>query len=273
MIIRVVRRNQGKGRNSGARRISQVAKKKKKKESISIFARLQKEKYSIPGHGRLWSPMNKELHGRAGGGEGDGHLSRRSGEVSPGHSLLSLTWALQGARWRSSWEHSGIPEWRPGCVKVRAGGATSTRGGGPGEPPPAGDVGMGRGGMEEKLQNPAGSEAREPDLLQAERTLRMAGVWRCGCRRKSGRGTWDGLGPGTLCCGACIWTNTSSSNWMQGTYKGLKITACTCSWGTLWTPRYKKTKNPTATSGVSGAKTGFCAWSLTQHHWGGPQID
>ena len=62
-------------------------------------------------------------------------------------------------------------------------------GGGPGEPPLAGDVGTGRAGMEEKLQNPAGSEAREPDLLQADQTLRMAGVWRCSCRRKSGRGT------------------------------------------------------------------------------------
>ena len=71
MIIRVIRRNQGKGRNSGARRISQVAKKKKKKKgSISVFAHLQKKKYSILGHGRPRSPRNKELHGRAGGGEG-----------------------------------------------------------------------------------------------------------------------------------------------------------------------------------------------------------
>ena len=96
MIIRVVRRNQGKGRNSGARRISQVPKKKKKKESISVFARLQKEKYSIPGHGRPWSSTNKELHGRAGGGEGDGRLSRRSGEVSPGHSFLQLNLSFAG---------------------------------------------------------------------------------------------------------------------------------------------------------------------------------
>lgn len=71
----------------------------------------------------------------------------------------------------------------------RRGHLYSGRGGGPGEPPAAGDVGTGRAGMEEKLQNPAGSEAREPGLLQAERPLRMAGVWRGSCRRKSRRGT------------------------------------------------------------------------------------
>ena len=34
---------------------------------------------------------------------------------------------------------------------------------------------------------------------------------------------------------------------IQRNYKGLKITACTHSWGKLWT-RYKKTKNPPAAS-------------------------
>ena len=63
-------------------------------------------------------------------------------------------------------------------------------GGGPGEPPPAGDVGTGQAGMEEKLQNPTGMEAREPDLLQEERTLRMAGE-STGEARETG---WD-LGP------------------------------------------------------------------------------
>ena len=71
----------------------------------------------------------------------------------------------------------------------------------------------------------------------------------------------DRLGPGTLCCSACTWTNVSWSNRIQRNYKGLKITACMCSWGKLWR-RYKKTKNPTATSEVSRAKAGCCAWSL-----------
>ena len=64
---------------------------------------------------------------------------------------------------------------------------------------------------------------------------------------------WD-LGPGTLCCSACTWINVSSSNKIQRNYKELKITAC--SWGQLWTTRYKKTKNPTATSEEPGAKAG-----------------
>ena len=33
------------------------------------------------------------------------------------------------------------------------------------------------------------------------------------------------------------------------------------SWGKVWT-RCKKSKNPAATSEVSGAKAGYCAWSL-----------
>ena len=63
---------------------------------------------------------------------------------------------------------------------------------------------------------------------------------------------------GTLCCSACTWTNSR----IQRNYKGLKITACMRNWGKLWTIRYKKTQNPTATSGVSGAKAGYHAWSL-----------
>ena len=46
---------------------------------------------------------------------------------------------------------------------------------------------------------------------------------------------WD-LGPGTLCCNACIWTKYRD-------YKGEKITACMHSWNKLWT-RYKKAKKP-----------------------------
>ena len=62
--------------------------------------------------------------------------------------------------------------------------------GGPGEPPPAGDVGTGQAGMEEKLQNPTGMGAREPDLLPEERTLRMAGE----STGEAGETGWD-LGP------------------------------------------------------------------------------
>ena len=35
-----------------------------------------------------------------------------------------------------------------------------------------------------------------------------------------------------------------------------------CSWGKLWTTRYKKTKNPTATSEEPGAKAGYRACPL-----------
>ena len=48
----------------------------------------------------------------------------------------------------------------------------------------------------------------------------------------------DRLGPGTLCCSACTWTNISLGNKIQRNYKGLKITAYMCSWSEFWT-RYK----------------------------------
>ena len=35
-----------------------------------------------------------------------------------------------------------------------------------------------------------------------------------------------------------------------------------CRWDKLWTTRYKKTKNPTATSEEAGAKAGYCACPL-----------
>ena len=73
---------------------------------------------------------------------------------------------------------------------------------------------------------------------------------------------WDRLGPGTLCCSTCTWTNTSLSNRMQRNYKGLKITACMCCWGKLPTIRFKKSKNPTATSEEQEAKTEYCACFL-----------
>ena len=51
---------------------------------------------------------------------------------------------------------------------------------------------------------------------------------------------WD-LWPETLCCSICTW-QMFPSNKIQRIYKGLKITAWMCSWGNLWTIRYKKTE-------------------------------
>ena len=75
---------------------------------------------------------------------------------------------------------------------------------------------------------------------------------------------WD-LGPWTLYCSVCTWTNASSRNKIQRNYKGLKITACMHSWDKLWTRRYKKTKKSQchfwragSKNRVSGAKAGYC---------------
>ena len=57
------------------------------------------------------------------------------------------------------------------------------------------------------------------------------------------------------------WTNIALSNRRQRTCEGLKRTAYMHSWSKLW-KRYKKTKNPTATSKVPEAKAGFWKWSL-----------
>ena len=48
---------------------------------------------------------------------------------------------------------------------------------------------------------------------------------------------WDRLGPETLCCSACSWTNVSWSNKIQRNYKGLTITACMHSWAKLRTQK------------------------------------
>ena len=53
----------------------------------------------------------------------------------------------------------------------------------------------------------------------------------------------------------------SSSNRIQRNYKGLKITACMCSWGKLWT-RYKKAKTQLPPLEEPGAKAGYCACAL-----------
>ena len=83
-----------------------------------------------------------------------------------------------------------------------------------------------------------------------------------GCRSETG---WD-LGLGTLCCSAGARTHLSWSNKTQRNHKGLKTTVCMCTWGKLWTTRYKKTKNPTATSEEPGAKAGPANAPCTQHH-------
>ena len=49
-------------------------------------------------------------------------------------------------------------------------------------------------------------------------------------------GTWDPLlARGPLCCSACTWTHLSSSNKIQRSCTGLKITACMSSWGKFCT--------------------------------------
>ena len=66
---------------------------------------------------------------------------------------------------------------------------------------------------------------------------------------------WD-LGPSAAVL--VPWTNISWSNkiLMQRNEKGLKTTACTCSWAELWTRRYKKTENPNAACLEPGTKEG-----------------
>ena len=68
--------------------------------------------------------------------------------------------------------------------------------------------------------------------------------------------------PEILCCFACTWTSTSSINKIQRNYEGLKIPACLCPWGKLWTTGYKKTKSATATFEELGAKAGYYACPL-----------
>ena len=43
---------------------------------------------------------------------------------------------------------------------------------------------------------------------------------------------------------------------------GVEIIMCISSWSKFWTKKYKKTKNPTATSKVSGAKAESCSHPL-----------
>lgn len=58
---------------------------------------------------------------------------------------------------------------------------------------------------------------------------------------------WDSLGPGDPLLQCCTWTNFSSSNETQRNC-GVEIIMCISSWSKFWTKKYKKTKNPTATS-------------------------
>ena len=73
------------------------------------------------------------------------------------------------------------------------------------------------------------------DLGKADVVLRQAG-------------TWDPL---LQCCNACTRTHLSSSNKIQRSYVGLKITVCMGSWGKFWTP---KLTNPIASFEEQGAK-------------------
>ena len=86
--------------------------------------------------------------------------------------------------------------------------------------------------------------------------------WRVGCGVREKKRKWARLGPVTLCCSACTWTNVSWSNKIQINYKGLKITVCMCSWGKLWTKYKKRPKSPTAALEEPGAKAGHCACPL-----------
>ena len=65
----------------------------------------------------------------------------------------------------------------------------------------------------------------------------------------------DALGPGTLRCRTSTWTNVVSSYRYQET-RGTKSNCLHVQLGQIVDKRYKKTKNPTATSKVSGAKAG-----------------
>ena len=65
---------------------------------------------------------------------------------------------------------------------------------------------------------------------------------------------WD-LGPGTLCCSTCTWTNISSSNKIQRSCKGLTITVCMGSWSKLWTIRYQKKQKPKCHFWEAGSKS------------------
>ena len=66
------------------------------------------------------------------------------------------------------------------------------------------------------------------------------------CDKLRQAGTWD-LEPST-----CSWKDTSLSNWLQRNYKGLKITTCTCSWGSY---KQKDTENPQIVCHFWGAES------------------
>lgn len=70
---------------------------------------------------------------------------------------------------------------------------------------------------------------------------------------------WYRLGPVTLCCSACTWTNISQSNKNTKKIYGTKNNCIHVHWG-KW---YQKTKNTTATSKELGARAGY--WACTLH--------
>ena len=66
---------------------------------------------------------------------------------------------------------------------------------------------------------------------------------------------------------ACTWTLLYSRNKIQTDCMGIKITACTCTWGKFWTQKYtKRPNNPVATFEEPGAKTGCWEWKQGTAH-------
>ena len=72
-------------------------------------------------------------------------------------------------------------------------------------------------------------------------------------------GTWD-LGPLLKCLhlDRCLLEQHNDRKKKKKNYKGLKVTACMCSWGKLWTTKHKKTKSSTANFEKPGAKIVHC---------------
>lgn len=75
---------------------------------------------------------------------------------------------------------------------------------------------------------------------------------------------WGGLGPEMLGCSTCTWTNLSSSNRTGKNSKRL-IRAHRCSWGKLWTTRFKKKKIKTNCR-FWGVRSKIRVWRLTPAH-------
>ena len=75
------------------------------------------------------------------------------------------------------------------------------------------------------------------------------------------------LGPGTLYCRACIWTNISSRNRIQTNYEGLKITTRLQS-GAVMNNKIQKTTNQVPFLKHLEPKKSTVHGPCTQHHRG-----